>query len=53
MDGQLDKARDSVAQLLRLTPGYTTGQFRTVSGFSAGPLGELFAGALHSAGLPS
>jgi class 3 adenylate cyclase/TolB-like protein len=53
MNGQMDKAHDSVAQLLRLTPGYTTGQFRTVSGFSAGPLGELFAGALHSAGLPS
>lgn len=52
MDGQLDKARDSVRALLGVTPGYTVGQFRTLSGFSTGPLGATFADALAAAGLP-
>lgn len=52
MAGQLDKARVSVSQLLTLTPGYTSGQFRVTSGFSTGPLGDTFADALHAAGLP-
>jgi tetratricopeptide (TPR) repeat protein len=52
MAGQIDMARNSVAQLLRLTPDYSVGQFREVSGFSAGPLGGVFADALQAAGLP-
>lgn len=52
MAGQHEQAQRSVAQLLQLTPGYTAGQFRVVSGFSAGPLGGVFADALREAGLP-
>ena len=50
--GQLSAARDTVHQLLLLTPGYTVRDFRARSGFSAGPLCERFAQALEEAGLP-
>lgn len=52
MSGRMDAARASVADLLKLTPGYTAAQFRAMSGFSAGPLGPRFAEALQAAGLP-
>jgi len=52
MSGCMDQARRSVSSLLALTPGYTAGQFRVVSGFSAGPLGQVFGDALAAAGLP-
>ena len=52
MSGHMDQARRSVSSLLALTPGYTASQFRVVSGFSAGPLGQVFGDALVAAGLP-
>ena len=52
MSGQVDAARERVGELLKLTPGYTVSQFRAMSGFSAGPLGEVFAEAFRAAGLP-
>jgi class 3 adenylate cyclase/TolB-like protein len=52
MADRVDAARASVRDLLALTPGYTVGQFRAMSGFSAGPLGSVFAEALQAAGLP-
>ena len=52
MAGRIDAARTSVRDLLALTPGYTVSQFRALSGFSAGPLGSVFAEALQAAGLP-
>ena len=52
MSGHMDQARCSVSSLLALTPGYTASQFRVVSGFSAGPLGQVFGDALVAAGLP-
>ncbi|WP_280153310.1 adenylate/guanylate cyclase domain-containing protein [Piscinibacter sp. XHJ-5] len=50
--GQLTAARETVQQLLLVTPGYTVRDFRARSGFSAGPLCERFAQALEEAGLP-
>jgi adenylate cyclase len=52
MSGLHDKARASVAELLKLTPSYTVSQFRAVSGFALGPLGDVFTQAFRSAGLP-
>jgi hypothetical protein len=52
MSGLHDKARASVAELLKLTPSYTVSQFRAVSGFAMGPLGDVFTQAFRSAGLP-
>ena len=52
MSGQVEKARTSIGELLTLTPDYTLRQFREMSGFSAGPLGSVFAQALQAAGLP-
>jgi TolB-like protein len=53
MQGAVVDARVTVGGLLRLTPGYTLNDFCRVSGFSAGPLRDVFADALMRAGLPA
>lgn len=53
MAGEQEEAAATVRQLLLLTPGYRVSDFKVLSGWSAGPLKDHFAGALRSAGLPA
>jgi adenylate cyclase len=52
MQGNVAEAALTVQGLLGLTPGYCLKDFKAQSGFSAGPLKDLFADTLASAGLP-
>ena len=53
LTGDGEAATATVKSLLELTPRYTVGDFKVLSGFSAGPLKDMFADALRSAGLPA
>jgi adenylate cyclase len=53
MQGHTDAASSTVNGLLQLAPGYKVSDFKVVSGFSAGPLRDVFSDALASAGLPA
>ena len=53
MQGDLRSAATTVQGLLELSPEYTVSDFKNMSGFSAGPLKDVFADALASAGLPN
>lgn len=51
LQGKLAEARQTVRELLTLSPGYGLRDFREMSGFSQGPLAGLFSDALAAAGL--
>jgi adenylate cyclase len=53
MQGQTEAARNTVDGLLQLSPNYRVSDFKVLSGFSAGPLRDVFSEALTSAGLPA
>lgn len=52
LSGDPMAATETISHLRELAPDYTVSEFKVVSGFSAGPLKQLFADALESAGLP-
>lgn len=52
MQEDVVNAKTTIAAMLAVTPGYRLGDFKRVSGFSAGPLKDLFADAMRRAGLP-
>ena len=52
LSGDPVAATETIRQLRELAADYTVAEFKVVSGFSAGPLKQLFADALESAGLP-
>ncbi len=52
MQEDVVNAKATIAGMLAITPGYRLGDFKRVSGFSAGPLKDLFADAMRRAGLP-
>jgi adenylate cyclase len=52
LSGDLDAARLTISQLLRLEPDFTVSKFLQRSPSSQYPIGEIFANALRRAGLP-
>ena len=52
LSGDLDAARLTISQLLRLEPDFTVSKFLQRSPSSQYPIGEIFANALRKAGLP-
>jgi class 3 adenylate cyclase/TolB-like protein/Tfp pilus assembly protein PilF len=52
MSGKMDDARLTIAELLRLEPGYTVRSFMERAPGAAFPIGKRFAQALKEAGLP-
>lgn len=52
MQGDIVNASTTIAAMLAIAPRYCLGDFQRVSGFSAGPLKDIFADAMRRAGLP-
>jgi class 3 adenylate cyclase/TolB-like protein/Flp pilus assembly protein TadD len=52
LSGQMDEANQTIAELLRLEPGYTVRSFLERAAGAAFPIGQRFAQALKEAGLP-